>query len=66
MLKYAVCEDYENAKSEINLIACELEYIKPSKKAKMQNKNYKNLQDLRKRANQAKKNQKKGKPGSTV
>ena len=24
MLKYAVCEDYENAKSEINLVACEL------------------------------------------
>jgi hypothetical protein len=31
MLKYAVKEDYENARTEINLIPIELEYIKPIK-----------------------------------
>lgn len=31
MLKYAVKEDYENAKTEINLMPIELEYIKPIK-----------------------------------
>lgn len=31
MLKYAVKEDYDNAKTEINLLPIELEYIKPSK-----------------------------------
>ena len=32
MLKYAVKEDYESAKTEINLIPVSLEYIKPEKK----------------------------------
>jgi hypothetical protein len=41
MLKYAVKEDYDNAKTEINLLPIELEYIQPNK-AKM-NKNFKNM-----------------------
>ena len=31
MLKYAVKEDYDNARTEISLMPIELEYIKPCK-----------------------------------
>ena len=34
MLKYAVKEDYESAKTEINLIPIVFEYVKPESKAK--------------------------------
>jgi len=34
MLKYAVKEDYESAKTEINLIPIALDYIKPESKGK--------------------------------
>ena len=30
MLKYAVKEDYENAKTEINVLPIQMEYIKPN------------------------------------
>ena len=56
MLKYAVKEDYDNAKTEINLMPIELEYIKPNK-GKM-NTNFSNVQ---KRLVQRKKQNKKGK-----
>lgn len=56
MLKYAVKEDYDNAKTEINLLPIELEYIKPSK-GKM-NANFANV---KKRMAQRKKQNKKGK-----
>lgn len=42
MLKYAVKEDYENARTEINLIPIELEYIKPINKGKI-NTNFANV-----------------------
>jgi hypothetical protein len=41
MLKYAVKEDYDNCRSEINLIPVEVEYTQPIK-GKM-NKNFKNV-----------------------
>lgn len=41
MLKYAVKEDYDNCRSEINLIPVEVEYTQPTK-GKM-NKNFKNV-----------------------
>ena len=41
MLKYAVKEDYDNCRSEINLIPVEVEYNQPNK-GKM-NKNFKNV-----------------------
>lgn len=41
MLKYAVKEDYDNSRTEINLMPIELEYIKPIK-GKM-NKNFANV-----------------------
>jgi hypothetical protein len=49
MLKYAVREDYENCRSEINLIPIEVEYTQPSKGKKM-NKNFKNLKKKNKKA----------------
>ena len=30
MLKYAVKEDYDNTRSEIQVMGCQLEYCKPS------------------------------------
>lgn len=41
MLKYAVKEDYENSRAEINLIPIEVEYVHPTK-GKM-NKNFSNI-----------------------
>ena len=41
MLKYAVKEDYDNCRSEINLIPVEVDYTQPNK-GKM-NKNFKNV-----------------------
>ena len=38
MLKYAVKEDYESAKSEIKLIPISLEFIKPEKKSNKKSK----------------------------
>ena len=43
MLKYAVKEDYDNARSEINLLPVELTFNKPSKQAKIKKTAYKNL-----------------------
>ena len=43
MLKYAVKEDYDNARSEINLLPVELTFNKPSKQAKIKKASYKNL-----------------------
>jgi hypothetical protein len=45
MLKYAVKEDYENSKTEINLISIDLEYNKPDRH-KM-NKNFANLKKMK-------------------
>lgn len=53
MLKYAVKEDYENARTEINLIPIELEYIKPTK-----GKVNTNFANVKKRMQQRKKQQK--------
>jgi hypothetical protein len=60
MLKYAVKEDYENAKSEIQMMSCQLEYCKPSQTVKrdLKNANFKNLQ---KRMFNRKKDARKGK-----
>lgn len=58
MLKYAVKEDYDNAKTEINLISIGFEYIRPINKAKLNKTNFANI---KKRMGQRKKQQKKGK-----
>ena len=43
MLKYAVKEDYENQKTEIQLIPIALEYTKPSQSKVLQNAQFKNI-----------------------
>jgi len=60
MLKYAVKEDYDNAKTEINLMPISFEYMRmnPANKANMSKASFKNLQ---KRMHKRKKNAKKGK-----
>ena len=60
MLKYGVKEDYENSKTEINLMPIEFSYIKPDrqKQADIKNANFKNL---KKRMNARKVNARKGK-----
>jgi hypothetical protein len=60
MLKYAVKEDYDNAKTEIQIMSCQLEYCKPSQTVKrdLKNANFKNLQ---KRMYNRKKEARKGK-----
>ncbi len=52
MLKYAVKEDYDNAKTEINLISIGFEYIRPINKAKLNKTNFANI---KKRMGQRKK-----------
>ncbi|CDW90096.1 UNKNOWN [Stylonychia lemnae] len=65
MLKYAIKEDYENQRTEMQLIPIILEYTKPSQSHRgvLQNANFKNL---KKRIQQRKKNERnrwKGKGG---
>lgn len=60
MLKFAVKEDYENAKTEIKLMPIEFSFVRPQRATRkdLQNANFKNL---KKRINNRKKNARNGK-----